>query len=166
MRVLQTSAHEQGQIYVPVVNLLLFVFVCVFVLGFGSSDALAGAYGAAVVGTMFITTILGAFVAVTQWGWPSWAVGALFSGLFCLDGIFVVGQHDQDTGRRLGAADSGDVAVRRVLDLALRSRGPAARARGPGPAADDACRSCWRMPIGCPAPAYSSPATRRTSPPR
>jgi KUP system potassium uptake protein len=91
MRVLQTSAHEQGQIYVPIVNLLLFVFVCAFVLGFGSSDALGGAYGAAVVGTMFITTILGAFVAVTQWGWPLWAVGGLFSGLLCLDGIFVVG---------------------------------------------------------------------------
>ncbi|HEY1898548.1 MAG TPA: KUP/HAK/KT family potassium transporter [Steroidobacteraceae bacterium] len=91
MRILQTSAHEQGQIYVPIVNLLLFIFVCAFVLGFGSSDALAGAYGAAVVGTMFITTILGAFVAVTQWGWPLWAVGGLFSALCCLDGIFVAG---------------------------------------------------------------------------
>jgi KUP system potassium uptake protein len=91
MRILQTSAHEQGQIYVPIVNLLLLVCVCLFVLGFGSSDALAGAYGAAVVGTMFITTILGAFVAVTQWGWPPLAVGALFSGLFCMDGIFVAG---------------------------------------------------------------------------
>ena len=91
MRILQTSAHEQGQVYVPIVNLLLLVCVCLFVLGFGSSDALAGAYGAAVVGTMFITTILGAFVAVTQWGWPPLAVGALFSGLFCMDGIFVAG---------------------------------------------------------------------------
>jgi KUP system potassium uptake protein len=91
MRILQTSAHEQGHIYVPVVNLLLLVCVCLFVLGFGSSDALAGAYGAAVVGTMFITTILGAFVAVTQWGWPPLAVGALFSGLFCMDAVFVAG---------------------------------------------------------------------------
>ncbi|HTV79655.1 MAG TPA: KUP/HAK/KT family potassium transporter [Steroidobacteraceae bacterium] len=91
MRILQTSAHEQGHVYVPVVNGLLLVCVCLFVLGFGSSDALAGAYGAAVVGTMFITTILGAFVAVTQWGWPPLAVGALFSGLFCLDTVFVVG---------------------------------------------------------------------------
>ena len=91
MRILQTSAHEQGQIYVPIVNLVLLVCVCLFVLGFGSSDALAGAYGAAVVGTMFITTILGAFVAVTQWGWPPLAVGALFSGLFCMDAVFVAG---------------------------------------------------------------------------
>ncbi len=52
---------------------------------------LPGAYGAAVVGTMFITTILGAFVAVTQWGWPPLAVGGLFSGLLCLDAVFVAG---------------------------------------------------------------------------
>ncbi|HTY49188.1 MAG TPA: KUP/HAK/KT family potassium transporter [Steroidobacteraceae bacterium] len=91
MRVLQTSAQEQGQIYVPVVNLLLFVCVVGFVLAFGSSDALAGAYGAAVVGTMFITTILGAFVAVTQWGWPLPAVGALFSALLAVDAVLVAG---------------------------------------------------------------------------
>ena len=59
LRVLQTSAHEQGQIYVPVVNWLVFLAVIAFVVGFGSSDALTGAYGAAVVGTMVVTTILG-----------------------------------------------------------------------------------------------------------
>ncbi len=67
IRILQTSALEQGQIYVPVVNMLQFLAVGAFVLGFKSSDALAGAYGAAVVGTMFITNILGGFVAATQW---------------------------------------------------------------------------------------------------
>ena len=41
LRVLQTSAQEQGQIYVPVVNWLLFLAVVLFVLGFGSSDALS-----------------------------------------------------------------------------------------------------------------------------
>ena len=60
LRVLQTSAHEQGQIYVPIVNWLVFPAVLLFVVGFGSSDALAGAYGAAVVGTMLVTTVLGA----------------------------------------------------------------------------------------------------------
>jgi KUP system potassium uptake protein len=91
MRVLQTSAQEQGQIYVPVVNVLLFFLVCMFVLGFGSSDALAGAYGAAVVGTMFITTILCAFVAATQWGWPPVGVFALFGGLLFVDTVYVAG---------------------------------------------------------------------------
>ncbi|HYL71483.1 MAG TPA: KUP/HAK/KT family potassium transporter, partial [Candidatus Dormibacteraeota bacterium] len=49
LRVLQTSALEQGQIYVPMVNWVVFPAVILFVVGFGSSDALGGAYGAAVV---------------------------------------------------------------------------------------------------------------------
>src|SRR2546423_3561045 len=74
LRVLQTSALEQSQIYVPIVNWLVFLAVIAFVVGFGSADALGGAYGAAVVGTMVVTTILGAFVAATQWNWPKWQV--------------------------------------------------------------------------------------------
>jgi len=91
MRILQTSAGEQGQIYVPVVNFLLFIAVAGFVIGFGSSSALAGAYGAAVVGTMLITTILGAYVAATQWSWPRWAVVLVFGVLLSMDLLFVAG---------------------------------------------------------------------------
>ena len=91
IRVLQTSALEQGQIYVPVVNWLVFIAVVLFVVGFGSSDALSGAYGAAVVGTMLITTILGSFVAATQWHWPKWAVTILFGLMFLVDIVFVLG---------------------------------------------------------------------------
>jgi len=91
IRVLQTSAQEQGQIYVPIVNWMVFVAVVLFVIGFGSSDALSGAYGAAVVGTMLITTILGSFVAATQWGWPKWAVALLFGLMFLVDAVFVAG---------------------------------------------------------------------------
>ena len=91
IRVLQTSATEQGQIYVPVVNWMVFVAVVLFVVGFGSSDALGGAYGAAVVGTMLITTVLGSFVAATQWQWPKWGVVLLFGLMFLVDAVFVTG---------------------------------------------------------------------------
>ncbi|HXY76617.1 MAG TPA: KUP/HAK/KT family potassium transporter [Steroidobacteraceae bacterium] len=91
LRVLQTSALEQGQIYVPTVNWLVALAVCAFVVGFGSSDALSGAYGAAVVGTMVVTTILGAFVAATQWNWPKWRVAALFSLPLLTDFAYVAG---------------------------------------------------------------------------
>src|SRR5215469_8274785 len=91
IRVLQTSALEQAQIYVPIVNLFLFVAVVSFVVGFGSSDALSAAYGAAVVGTMLITSILGAFVASTQWNWPRLAVAAVFVPMPLMDSIFVAG---------------------------------------------------------------------------
>jgi KUP system potassium uptake protein len=91
IRVLQTSAQEQGQIYVPVVNWTVFLAVVLFVVGFGSSDALSGAYGAAVVGTMLITTILGSFVADQQWHWPRWGVVLLFGLMFVVDAVFVAG---------------------------------------------------------------------------
>jgi KUP system potassium uptake protein len=91
IRVLQTSATEHGQIYVPIVNWLVFIAVIAFVIGFGSSDALSGAYGAAVVGTMLVTTILGSFVAATQWSWSKWSVGGLFGLMMVVDTVFVLG---------------------------------------------------------------------------
>ena len=91
IRVLQTSATELGQIYVPAVNWLVFLAVVAFVVGFGSSNALSAAYGSAVVGTMLITTVLGAFVALQQWNWPKWVVGLVFGVLFLVDATFFVG---------------------------------------------------------------------------
>ncbi len=78
LRILQTSAEEQGQIYVPSVNGLLFVAVVAFVVGFKNSDALSAAYGSAVIGTMAMTTVLGSYVAMTQWNWPKPLVVLLF----------------------------------------------------------------------------------------
>jgi KUP system potassium uptake protein len=91
LKVLQTSALEQGQIYVPIVNWLVLPAVILFVVGFGSSDALGGAYGAAVVGTMAVTTVLGAFVAATQWNWPKWQVAGLFGLMLVTDTAFIAG---------------------------------------------------------------------------
>ncbi|WP_295442263.1 KUP/HAK/KT family potassium transporter [uncultured Thiodictyon sp.] len=69
MAVQHTSSKERGQIYVPAVNWALFIAVTALVLGFGSSDALAAAYGIAVTGTMSITTILVFVVARWRWRW-------------------------------------------------------------------------------------------------
>ena len=49
-------------------NWLLAVATLGAVIGFGSSDALAGAYGIAVSLLMAITTLLAALVAL-QWGY-------------------------------------------------------------------------------------------------
>lgn len=58
LRVLHTSDTAQGQIYIPLVNWLMLAGVVGLVLGFGSSSALAGAYGIAVNGDMIIGTII------------------------------------------------------------------------------------------------------------
>ncbi|MEQ1512803.1 MAG: potassium transporter Kup [Lysobacteraceae bacterium] len=58
MRIRHTSRETIGQIYVPTINWLLMFGVIFTVLGFGSSTALATAYGVSVTGTMLITSLL------------------------------------------------------------------------------------------------------------
>ena len=91
VRVLQTSDTALGQIYVPAANLFMFVAVVLFVIVFGSSSALSAAYGASVVGTMLITTLLGALVARSLWNWAWWRVAALFGVMLLIDLAFVAG---------------------------------------------------------------------------
>jgi KUP system potassium uptake protein len=87
----QTSAHSRGQIYVPSVNIFMLISVLIFVFAFRSSSALAGAYGAAVVGTMLLTTLLGALVARLHWNWGLWRVGLVFGSFLLVDLAFVLG---------------------------------------------------------------------------
>jgi len=70
MQVLYTSAKEAGQIYMPEVNWLLLASVLLAVFGFGSSSAMASAYGIAVTVTMLITTVLTFFVIRHGWNYP------------------------------------------------------------------------------------------------
>lgn len=67
-----TSAAERGQVYVPSVNLVLFLAVITVVLAFQKSEKLAEAYGFAVTGTMVVTSMLAFLVARKVWGWPAW----------------------------------------------------------------------------------------------
>lgn len=72
MQIIHSSAKEEGQIYMPTINWLLMVSVVVMVLSFGSSAALASAYGVAVTGLMVITTVLTFFVVRDAWHFPTW----------------------------------------------------------------------------------------------
>ena len=90
LRILQTSAHEHAQVFVPVVNALVFIAVCVFVIGFGSSDALGGTYGAAVACTMSIDTILIMVLAASRWGWSIVRVVLTCGALLVFDLMYSV----------------------------------------------------------------------------
>jgi KUP system potassium uptake protein len=72
MLVIQTSAREIGQIYIPLINWLQLIAVLCAVIGFGSSDNLASAYGIAVTATMVTTTILTFFVIRQGWKLNPW----------------------------------------------------------------------------------------------
>jgi KUP system potassium uptake protein len=88
MRVLHTTSHEKGQIYMPGVNWLLAAGTLGAVIMFGSSDALGGAYGIAVSMLMAITTVLAALVAL-QWGYSPLTVAAVNGSFLVVDLIFV-----------------------------------------------------------------------------
>jgi KUP system potassium uptake protein len=83
-----TSSTEIGQIYIPEVNWLLGIACIALVIGFGSSSALAAAYGIAVTGTMMVTTLLFHRVARDQWGWPRWKIWPLTTLFLLVDGAF------------------------------------------------------------------------------
>ncbi|MBW8907674.1 MAG: potassium transporter Kup [Mesorhizobium sp.] len=72
IEVQHTSEMQSGQIYMPRVNLLVALGVMLLVVGFGSSSALASAYGISVTGEMLMTTIL--LFVVMRWRWK-WQVG-------------------------------------------------------------------------------------------
>jgi KUP system potassium uptake protein len=76
-----TSHHEIGQVYVPQINWALMLSTIAIVIGFGSSSALAGAYGIAVTSTMVITTVLLQVVATERWKWSP-AVAYSVTGIF------------------------------------------------------------------------------------
>jgi KUP system potassium uptake protein len=90
MQVLYTSTKEVGQIYIPGVNWLLLVSVLLAVVGFGSSTALASAYGIAVTVTMLVTTVLTFFVVRHAWGYPLPIALATTSVFLAIDALLVV----------------------------------------------------------------------------
>ncbi|RWM04027.1 potassium transporter Kup [Mesorhizobium sp.] len=67
IEVQHTSEMQSGQIYMPRVNLLVALGVMLLVVGFGSSSALAAAYGISVTGEMLMTTVL--LFVVMRWLW-------------------------------------------------------------------------------------------------
>jgi len=87
MHIEHTTSEAMGQIYVPLVNWLLAAATLGAVLHFGSSDALAGAYGIAVSLLMAITTLLAALVAI-QWGYSPFIVIAVNGFFFVIDAVF------------------------------------------------------------------------------
>jgi len=83
-----TSDTEEGQIYMPQVNIALLIGVLILVMTFRDSERLAAAYGIAVTGTFVCTTLLAIVVFHRKFGWPLLAVLGVFLPLLALDLAF------------------------------------------------------------------------------
>jgi len=88
-RILYTSEHSAGQVYVPAVNHVLAVACIVLVLIFQTSTALAGAYGIAISVTMSITSVLFFSAARAVWGWSKLKAGLVTSLFMILEAAFL-----------------------------------------------------------------------------
>jgi KUP system potassium uptake protein len=84
-----TSEAHSGQIYIPRINMLLFLAVMLLVVLFRSSSALASAYGIAVTGTMVVTAMMGFVVIWRVWNWSPIAAAALIAPFLFLDITFL-----------------------------------------------------------------------------
>jgi len=89
MRIVHTSEHTKGQIYMPTVNWLVMIATLTLVLVFQESSRLAAAYGFAVTGTMTITSLLYFQITRYKWNWPLWQSGLLLTVFLFFDSAFL-----------------------------------------------------------------------------
>ncbi len=89
LRLLHTSVRASGQIYIPFVNWSLYGCVVFAVVVFGSSSALASAYGIAVTIDMTITTVMTFFVIRYAWKLPLALCVAATGGFLVVDLVFL-----------------------------------------------------------------------------
>ncbi|MDQ2065802.1 potassium transporter Kup [Xinfangfangia sp. CPCC 101601] len=89
LRIVHTAEGQSGQIYIGAVNWLLLAGVIWLVVGFGTSTALASAYGIAVTGTMVLTTVLGLFYLTRVRGMPLAFAVLLTSPILLIEMVFL-----------------------------------------------------------------------------
>ena len=89
MEIYHTSETQTGQIYLPGVNTVLLFGVMMLVFIFGSSEALATAYGISVTGAMVVTTVLAFEFLRMRWRWTPLATVAVLLPLLLLELTFL-----------------------------------------------------------------------------
>jgi KUP system potassium uptake protein len=89
LEVRHTSKTEQGQIYIPEVNTFVAIGCLLIVIAFKDTAHLGAAYGIAVTGTMFITSVLFYYVARMRFRWSVLKAGTIVGGFLIIDVAFL-----------------------------------------------------------------------------
>jgi KUP system potassium uptake protein len=88
LRIIHTSSEHAGQVFVPLVNVVLAVACVALVITFRSSNNLAAAYGLAVSATMLATTIAFCHVVTDVLNWKRIVVLPLVTLFIIVDSTF------------------------------------------------------------------------------
>ena len=156
----------EGQIYAPDVNIFMLVAAIALTLYFRASENLADAYGIAVTGTMFITSVLFFFVTRKVWHWSLmkalplcllfWALDLTYFGA-CLGKITTGGWFPLGMAMIIVVImvtwwDGWKALAIKVMTKTISKE-------------QFVERSLWKNPCGSPAPGFFCPPSTRRSPP-
>jgi len=89
LRVIHTSEHG-SQVYVPLMNGIAVVLVCLIVVIFQTSERLSYAYGLAVALDMGLVAVLFAVLMKRHRGWGAVRITAFLGIFFTLDLVFII----------------------------------------------------------------------------
>lgn len=90
-RIVHTSRHFAGQIYMPSINALLGIVCIIVVIAFRSSERMGAAYGLAVTITMLMDTIAFSQLLRKVWKWPTWQWLPLITLFLAWEAAFLIG---------------------------------------------------------------------------
>ena len=85
-----TSEEHYGQIFMPRINMILFLGVLLLVLMFRSSSALAASYVSAVATALWVSSPLGFIVIWKLWKWSFWTTAAVMVPFMIIDTAFLI----------------------------------------------------------------------------
>ena len=89
LQIVNTSAKEHGQIYMPQINYMLLAGVVFLVIAFKSSSALANAYGVSVIGAMITSSILAVIAVRRIWKKSLWLATLMVAPFLVVEGVFL-----------------------------------------------------------------------------
>ncbi|KAK9272065.1 hypothetical protein L1049_002434 [Liquidambar formosana] len=89
VKVVHTSKHIYGQIYIPEINWILMILTLAITIGFQDTTIIGNAYGLACMTVMFITTWLMALVIIFVWQKSVLLAAAFLLFFGCIEGVYL-----------------------------------------------------------------------------
>lgn len=90
LKIIHTYHESEGQIYIPVINWMLFAGCAGAVFGFKTSGNMAAAYGLTVSIVILMTTLGCSTIAYKKWNWKLPLVILVFGAFACIELMFII----------------------------------------------------------------------------
>ncbi|XP_020214355.1 potassium transporter 4 [Cajanus cajan] len=89
VKVVHTSKHIYGQIYIPEINWILMILTLAITIGFQDTTIIGNAYGLACMTVMFVTTFLMTLVAIFVWQKSVWIALVFLLLFWVIEGVYL-----------------------------------------------------------------------------